>query len=340
MSTFFSRGEIVWAKVAGFPRWPGIIKSITLKHRKLVKNQYLTTTYEDEPRVLIEFIGDYSHVVLPLKKIDKFIEKFKEYSLPKNKKIRSAIDQAKRMYIKRTKDIRSSLVYEFLGNKRIKQISKSKDKDKDKDYGNRNRNSKQVGNQKHKTKINKRGNQDRKVFTRSKRVVDDDFIENDYNEDDDEEDETYEQEEESDADYNDESLEDEEKSEKDINISLNDEIEFDDNCFNDNSIDEKLAKSNNNNKCNGIKNEITQRKLKDKGSTSRINVHYLSALNTNNSNQLKTYVKDIKNVIEHLLNIKIEKRTKESFKHIIESLDQLSQLIKANKTHNTYSVFN
>ena len=38
MEESFHKGEIVWAKVEGFPRWPGEIKRILHFHKKMKVN--------------------------------------------------------------------------------------------------------------------------------------------------------------------------------------------------------------------------------------------------------------------------------------------------------------
>ena len=85
----FKKGDIVWAKVRGFPWWPGVIRHISMKNNK-------NDSYE-EKIFLIDFIGDDSHVKLPLNKIEIFDEKSCKYSLNKNKRLQNAIDKAKRM---------------------------------------------------------------------------------------------------------------------------------------------------------------------------------------------------------------------------------------------------
>lgn len=85
----FKKGDIVWAKVRGFPWWPGVIRHVSIKNNK-------NESYE-EKIFLIDFIGDDSHVKLPLNKIEIFDEKSCKYSLNKNKRLQNAIEKAKRM---------------------------------------------------------------------------------------------------------------------------------------------------------------------------------------------------------------------------------------------------
>ena len=83
----FNKGEIVWAKVEGFPWWPGQIKKIK-KKGDAFQNIYH-----------INFIGHSSYVILPISKIDKFEEKFEKHSKTKkqNLKLYKSIQKAKKM---------------------------------------------------------------------------------------------------------------------------------------------------------------------------------------------------------------------------------------------------
>ena len=86
----FKKGDIVWAKVRGFPWWPGVIRRIiVLKNNK--------SDSSEEKKYVIDFIGDNSHVQLPLNKLEIFEEKSCKYSLNKNKRLQNAIEKAKRM---------------------------------------------------------------------------------------------------------------------------------------------------------------------------------------------------------------------------------------------------
>ena len=83
----FNKGEIVWAKVEGFPWWPGQIKKIK-KKGDAFQNIYH-----------INFIGHSSYVILPISKIDKFEDKFEKHSKTKkqNLKLYKSIQKAKKM---------------------------------------------------------------------------------------------------------------------------------------------------------------------------------------------------------------------------------------------------
>ncbi len=92
IETSFLKGEIVWAKVEGFPWWPGQIKKILHVH----DDQFQKNLYQ------INFIGHSSYIILPISKIDKFEDKFDKYSKTKkhNNNLIKSIKKAKKMYEK------------------------------------------------------------------------------------------------------------------------------------------------------------------------------------------------------------------------------------------------
>jgi hypothetical protein len=92
MEKKFKKGEVVWAKVRGFPWWPGVVKSLNLSNVKQDE--------EDEVKqatVLIYFIGDDSHSELPINKIEKFSLKLEEYSKTKKKALLNSIKIAEKI---------------------------------------------------------------------------------------------------------------------------------------------------------------------------------------------------------------------------------------------------
>jgi hypothetical protein len=84
----FKKGEVVWAKVRGFPWWPGVVK--TMMHR-ISKSQ-------DETKVVVNFIGDNSHANLPLNKVERFMPKYDEYANTKHKALLNSISVAKKIH--------------------------------------------------------------------------------------------------------------------------------------------------------------------------------------------------------------------------------------------------
>jgi hypothetical protein len=88
MERKFKKGEVVWAKVRGFPWWPGVVRSIL--HR-ISKTQ-------DETKAVVNFIGDNSHASLPLNKIERFMPKFEEYSNTRHRGLLNSIEIAKKIF--------------------------------------------------------------------------------------------------------------------------------------------------------------------------------------------------------------------------------------------------
>jgi hypothetical protein len=69
----FSQNEVVWAKIKGFPWWPGVIGSIGRSR-------------EHNYEYLVNFLGDFSYAKLPENKISSFGDKYNEFANRKNKK--------------------------------------------------------------------------------------------------------------------------------------------------------------------------------------------------------------------------------------------------------------
>lgn len=94
MEKAFKKGEVVWAKVRGYSWWPGIIKKISLKFSKAENRKNMGNS--KEIRILVKFIGDNSHSVLPLDKIEKFEKNFSHFSKTKKKPLLNSIKLAKK----------------------------------------------------------------------------------------------------------------------------------------------------------------------------------------------------------------------------------------------------
>jgi len=94
MDKAFKKGEVVWAKVRGYSWWPGIVKKISLKICKADNKKNLKNTREVS--ILVNFIGDNSHSVLPLDKIEKFEKKFYEFSKTKKRPLLYSIKLARK----------------------------------------------------------------------------------------------------------------------------------------------------------------------------------------------------------------------------------------------------
>jgi hypothetical protein len=90
MEKKFRKGEVVWAKVCGFPWWPGVVRTIKM-------NMQGGSSLEKDYKILVNFIGDNSHSFLPLSKIEKFQIKFNEYAKTKKKGLLASIKLAKKI---------------------------------------------------------------------------------------------------------------------------------------------------------------------------------------------------------------------------------------------------
>jgi hypothetical protein len=89
MEKKFRKGEVVWAKIRGFPWWPGVVKNISIK---------LGKGDERETKYTVNFIGDNSHAEVPSNKIESFLEKFEEHGNTKHKGLLNSIAIAKKIY--------------------------------------------------------------------------------------------------------------------------------------------------------------------------------------------------------------------------------------------------
>ncbi|KAM3146588.1 hypothetical protein pb186bvf_001118 [Paramecium bursaria] len=63
----YEKEEIVWAKIRGYPWWPGIVAKV------------ICPTQQDPAKYLVNFIGDNSHSLLPSVQLAKYKEKYEEY---------------------------------------------------------------------------------------------------------------------------------------------------------------------------------------------------------------------------------------------------------------------
>lgn len=102
MEKKFLKGEIVWAKVRGFPWWPAIVRSINCSIRHEQKEGEAGDSRESQPNesaftAVVYFVGDDSHSELPLNKIEKFQQNLEEYSKTKKKTLLNSIHIAKKI---------------------------------------------------------------------------------------------------------------------------------------------------------------------------------------------------------------------------------------------------
>ena len=69
----FRKGEVVWAKIRGFPWWPGMVPILLIQIAFIEESKPNYT----ESKILVNFIGDKSHAELTIDKLEKFKEKYK-----------------------------------------------------------------------------------------------------------------------------------------------------------------------------------------------------------------------------------------------------------------------
>ena len=83
-NTSFNVGEVIWAKIRGYPWWPAMI----------------TGTEDDnrEKKYAVSFIGDNTHSSLAKKCLEKFEKGLKMYSNTKKKNLLDTIEKAKEIY--------------------------------------------------------------------------------------------------------------------------------------------------------------------------------------------------------------------------------------------------
>ena len=108
----FIVGEVIWAKIRGYPWWPAQI----------------TGTNDDnarEKKYSISFIGDHTHASLNKKFLEKFEKGLKLYSNTKKKNLSESIEIAKGMYY--NKNGIKDKVFKNI----IKRDMKSKEKEKE-----------------------------------------------------------------------------------------------------------------------------------------------------------------------------------------------------------------
>lgn len=121
MNDIYSKGEIIWAKMSGFPWWPAVIRGIYLKRKTKEQNGNLVTRYDGTPTFLVEFFPDRSHGEVSEEKIEKFYKNFQEKSATKKKSLIKAIDLAKKEIFANFKNLPCHILYEILGKKRYRE---------------------------------------------------------------------------------------------------------------------------------------------------------------------------------------------------------------------------
>ena len=146
----FHVGEVVWAKIRGYPWWPAMI----------------TGTEDDnrEKKYTISFIGDNTHASLAKKCLEKFEKGLKNNSNTKKKNLVDSIEKAKEIYYNKNgiKEIETKTIIQ--NNKKYKENEKEREKEKEKekeareakllDHNNFSNNSKEKDKEKNSDQIN------------------------------------------------------------------------------------------------------------------------------------------------------------------------------------------
>lgn len=86
----FQRGEIVWAKVSGYPWWPALIVEVDFNTNKCVRE------------AAVNFIGENSHASLPLSKLANYKENYDKYTLNAQTGLLYSIMVANKILAKKT----------------------------------------------------------------------------------------------------------------------------------------------------------------------------------------------------------------------------------------------
>ena len=80
----FNVGEVVWAKIRGYPWWPGLIRGIEDDNK--------------EKKFIVQFIGDNTFSNIPKKQLAKFEKEYDIHSNTKKKDLKESIKIALDMY--------------------------------------------------------------------------------------------------------------------------------------------------------------------------------------------------------------------------------------------------
>lgn len=86
----FQQGEIVWAKVSGYPWWPALIAEVDSDTKKCVRE------------AAVNFIGENSHASLPLSKLANYKENYDKYALNTHNGLAYSVMVANKILAKKT----------------------------------------------------------------------------------------------------------------------------------------------------------------------------------------------------------------------------------------------
>ena len=85
--------DIVWAKVKGYPWWPGTIRNISYRS---IQNSY--KGFSKKKIYIVDFIGNKSHGELSKNDIKSFKQNYEEHCKTKNPSLIKSIELAKKLY--------------------------------------------------------------------------------------------------------------------------------------------------------------------------------------------------------------------------------------------------
>ena len=115
----FNVGEVIWAKIRGYPYWPAMI----------------TGTEDDnrEKKYAISFIGDNTHASLAKKCLEKFEKGLQLYSNTKKKNLSESIEKAKEIYYNKNGNKEREIKSMIKKNLKYKEKEKEREKEKEKE---------------------------------------------------------------------------------------------------------------------------------------------------------------------------------------------------------------
>jgi hypothetical protein len=130
----FNVGEIIWAKIRGYPWWPAMI----------------TGTDDDirEKKYAVSFIGDNTHSSLAKKSLEKFEKGLQLYSNTKKRNLLESIEKAKAIYYNKN-GIKEKEIKNMMDNNikyKEKEKIREKEKEKEKEKQQMNQNNKEKNN--------------------------------------------------------------------------------------------------------------------------------------------------------------------------------------------------
>ena len=133
----YNVGEIIWAKIRGYPWWPAII----------------TGTEDDnkEKKYAVSFIGDNTHSSLAKKCLDKFEKGLKSYTSTKKRNLLDSIEKAKEIYY--NKNGLKDKEIKYMMKRDIKLKEKEKQQNGINNHNNKEKNNDEIKNINNKKKL-------------------------------------------------------------------------------------------------------------------------------------------------------------------------------------------